>query len=80
MARNEEAVLIGTGPWRFDTDSYDPNTGWRLVPFTEGHMGAPHMDEITYTIFSDADAIGIALEAGDIDSHNGIPFNNPETN
>ena len=49
VARNEEAVLIGTGPWRFDTDSYDPNTGWRLVPFTEGHMGAPHMDEITYT-------------------------------
>ena len=79
MARNEEAVLIGTGPWRFDTDSYDPNTGWRLMPFTEGHMGAPNMDEINYTIFSDADAIGIALEAGDIDSHNGIPFNNPET-
>ncbi len=79
IARNEEAILIGTGPWRFDTDSYDPNTGWRLVPFTEGHMGAPHMDEITYTIFSDADAIGIAVEANDIDSHNGIPFNNPET-
>ena len=79
VARNEEAVLIGTGPWRFDTDSYDPNTGWRLLPFTDGHMGAPNMDEINYTIFSDADAIGIALEAGDIDSHNGIPFNNPET-
>ena len=42
-------------------------------------MGAPHMEEIKYTIFSDADAIGIALESGDIDSHNGIPFNNPET-
>ena len=79
VARNEEAVLIGTGPWRFDTDSYDPNTGWRLTPFPESHMGAPNMEEITYTIFSDADAIGIALEAGDIDSHNGIPFNNPET-
>ena len=79
VSRNEEAVLIGTGPWRFDTDSYDPNTGWRLLPFAEGHMGPPEMDEINFTIFSDADAIGIALEAGDIDSHNGIPFNNPET-
>ena len=78
-AENEDGVLIGTGPWRFDTDSYDPNTGWRLLPFPESHMGAPHMDEIKYTIFSDADAIGIALESGDIDSHNGIPFNNPET-
>ena len=77
VARNEEAVLIGTGPWRFDTDSYDPNTGWRLTPFPESHMGAPNMDEITYTIFSDADAIGIALEAGDIDSHNGIPLQQP---
>ncbi len=79
LSSNEEAVLIGTGPWRFDTDSYDPNTGWRLLPFADGHMGPPEMDEINFTIFSDADAIGIALEAGDIDSHNGIPFNNPET-
>ena len=62
-------------PYSFDTDSYDPQH--RLAAdarFTEGHMGPPNMDEIVYTIFSDADAIGIALEAGDIDSHNGIPF------
>ncbi|PZC45970.1 MAG: ABC-type transport system, substrate-binding protein [Chloroflexi bacterium] len=83
--RDETSEIIGTGPYTFT--NYDPNRGWDQLPHadfasTNNHPiysgGQPQFDKIQHTIFADTAAMGLAIEAGEVDSHQGVPLVVPE--
>ena len=83
--REDEALVIGTGPYTFD--NYDPNRGWDQLPHAQfasnnNHPvysgGGPQFEKIQHTIFADTGAMGLAFEAGELDSHQGVPIGLPE--
>ena len=83
--RIDEAVVVGTGPYQFT--NYDPNRGWDQIPHPDfasenPHSvysgGAPLLDKIEHILFADVNAMGLALEAGEIDTHRGVPIGVPE--
>ena len=83
--RESEAVVVGTGPYTFT--NYDPNRGWDQLPHADfasenAHSdfsgGKPVLDKIEHTIFADTNAMGIALEAGELDWTHGVPIGLPE--
>lgn len=61
--------LQGTGPYMFK--SWTPGQGFRLERNPDYHYsdvdGGPYLDAIEGVNFADADAAGLAFEAGDID-------------
>ena len=83
--RIDDAVVVGTGPYTFE--NYDPNRGWDQLPHADfaadnNHPiftgGAPQFDKIEHTLFADAAAMALALEAGELDSHQGVAIGIPE--
>ena len=83
--REETATIVGTGPYTFD--NYDPNRGWDQLPHHDHASNNPHsvysgggpqFERIQHTIFADTAAIGLAFEAGELDSHQGVPIGLPE--
>ena len=83
--REDEALVIGTGPYTFT--NYDPNRGWDQLPHPQfassnNHPvysgGGPQFEKIQHTIFADTGAMGLAFEAGELDSHQGVPIGLPE--
>ena len=83
--RIDDAVVVGTGPYTFE--NYDPNRGWDQLPHADfaadnNHPiftgGAPQLDKIEHTLFADAAAMALALEAGELDSHQGLGIGLPE--
>ena len=83
--REETATIVGTGPYTFD--NYDPNRGWDQLPHHDHASNNPHsvysgggpqFERIQHTIFADTAAIGLAFEAGEPDSHQGVPIGLPE--
>ena len=83
--REETAQIVGTGPYTFD--NYDPNRGWDQLPHHDHASNNPHsvysgggpqFDRIQHTIFADTAAMGLAFEAGELDSHQGVPIGLPE--
>lgn len=60
----EQGVLIGTGPFKFQ--NFDPNRGYDLVRNEAYHGKKPYLDKISFTLFADAAAAGLAVETGDI--------------
>ena len=81
----DEAVIVGTGPYTFS--NYDANRGWDQLPHADfaadnNHPiftgGAPQLDKIEHTLFADAAAMALALEAGELDSHQGLGIGLPE--
>ncbi|MCK9517460.1 MAG: ABC transporter substrate-binding protein [Dehalococcoidia bacterium] len=57
-------TLIGTGSFRWT--NYDPVRGATLEAYDRYHLGQPYLDRIEYTIYSDAAALAIALETGEV--------------
>ena len=64
-----------------------PTAGWDQLPHadfasTNNHPlysgGQPQFDKIEHTIFADTAAMGLAIEAGEVDSHQGVPMGVPE--
>ena len=65
--REDEALVIGTGPYTFD--NYDPNRGWDQLPHAQfasnnNHPvysgGGPQFEKIQHTIFADrGDGAGV---------------------
>ena len=83
--RIDEAVVVGTGPYQFT--NYDPNRGWDQIPHPDFASENPHsvysggqplLDKIEHILFADVNAMGLALEAGEIDTHRGVPIGVPE--
>ncbi len=81
----DEAVIVGTGPYTFS--NYDANRGWDQLPHADFAAdnnppiftgGAPQLDKIEHTLFADAAAMALALEAGELDSHQGLGIGLPE--
>lgn len=64
LDQNEDGVLIGTGPFRFE--NFDPNRGFDLVANEDYHDGRPRLDKIEFKLFADTAASGLALETGDL--------------
>ncbi len=57
-------VLVGTGAFRWT--NFDPVRGATLEAYDRYHLGEPYLDRIEYTIYSDAAALAIALETGEV--------------
>ncbi len=60
-----KASAAGTGPYRFE--SYDPNSKIVLVANEDYYLDKPAIDRIEFVIITDAAAVLMALESGDID-------------
>ena len=84
--RETDAIIVGTGPYTFE--NYDPNRGWDQLPHAQfasvnNHPlfsgGVPQFDKIEHTIYADSAAMATAFEAGELDSHQGLPIGLPET-
>nr|WP_269329704.1 ABC transporter substrate-binding protein [Kineosporia babensis] len=56
---------IGSGP--FKVESYSADTGAQLVAFADFWDGAPATEKIHMTYFSDASALALALQSGEVD-------------
>ena len=83
--READAIIVGTGPYTFE--NYDPNRGWDQLPHAQfasvnNHPlfsgGAPQFDKIEHTIYGDSAVMATAFEAGELDSHQGLPIGLPE--
>ena len=83
--RETDAIIVGTGPYTFE--NYDPNRGWDQLPHAQfasvnNHPlfsgGAPQFDKIEHTIYADSAVMATAFEAGELDSHQGLPIGLPE--
>ena len=66
--------IQGTGPFAFD--EWTPDVGTSYVANRSWHQtaveGGPYVDRIELQSFPDAEALGLALEAGDIDYSLGV--------
>ena len=56
----------GSGPFKFDLDSWKPGEGWTAVPH-DGYPMPVYLDAIEYRVVFDADVRALALESGELD-------------
>lgn len=63
---------VGTGP--FKIDEFDPIKSSYLKKYNDYWQGEPKLDEIKIIHVSDADTLTMALQTGEIDVAQGIPY------
>ena len=56
----------GSGPFKFDLDSWKPGEGWTAVPH-DNYPLPVYLDAIEHRVVADADVRALALESGEID-------------
>ncbi len=66
-AKNDDTGLIGSGPYKYDFDSYVVSNSVKLVQNDKYWGEKPYVETIQVMMIPDANARAIALEQGEID-------------
>lgn len=78
-----ETAVIGTGPYRIE--KFVPKASSIVIKYTGYWNGTPKLDKVTITPITDGDTLTMALQSGEIDAAQGMPYsshklfaNNPD--
>jgi peptide/nickel transport system substrate-binding protein len=65
---------IGCGPFKIDPATVEVGGGFQMVAFEEWYGGRPILDKVTVQLVAEPSTLVSALEAGDIDMVDIVPF------
>ena len=67
-----ETAIVGTGPYMIE--KFQPNASSTVVKYTGYWDGTPKLDRVTIKPISDGDTLTMALQSGEVDATQGMPY------